>query len=558
MRSSNRLLITRLIRQLTGIGSVLALAAGLTTALGSPATAADATTPLGAITGSADVAVGGGKVFVAADDRIVVANTAGALIGAITDVSGVTSLAVAPDGSRLYAALNGTHEIAEINTGDLTILRRIDLSTHPCLSFLSLSGTRLWVGYGCDWHQDSVLSLDVSAAAPQPEPAAIRTTFAPVVAAAGNTLVVVDRGVSPTILYVYDVSGASVTPRGTISGHDHDLGVLKDLTVTPDGSTIITAMTSPDQFDAWDATTLARVHAYGPEQDFTGWPASVALSADGTRLAGARESSYAASLALYDTTTEEKTHSYGNSAGILLPGSLAFSGTDLFGVLEDSMNRDRYLWRVHGAALEESALTLTAPSTGKAFAPITMTGRLSLPSGAAPGGQPLVITRRLPGGTSAALPGFATEPDGTFTITDAPPRTGTITYDVVWDGGPEIRWSGKTATVKVGRNDPEITLSAPRTGVVDQPLHINGVLDLAGQAPPLGTTLRVNREVLSPDGSVLTPLPAVTPASDGSFEFTDTPAAPGTYSYDVTFTGDSAFYPTEAMTRYIVVEAASG
>ncbi|TDD24139.1 hypothetical protein [Nonomuraea diastatica] len=114
-------------------------------------------------------------------------------------------------------------------------------------------------------------------------------------------------------------------------------------------------------------------------------------------------------------------------------------------------------------------------------------------------------------------------------------------------------WTARPDVLTMGIPNPQES-----SCVVGQPLQINGVLDLAGQVPQPGTTLRVNREVISPDGSVVTPLPAVTPASDGSFDFTDTPAVPGRYLYDVTFSGDSAFYPTDGLTRYIIVEAASG
>ncbi len=109
------------------------MTAGLLTALAPAVSAADSTTDLGVsldiYTKSGDVAVGGGKVFVSANDRIVVADTRGTLTGAITGLSGATALAITPDGTRLYTALRGSNEVAEIDTAALAVIRRIDLAS---------------------------------------------------------------------------------------------------------------------------------------------------------------------------------------------------------------------------------------------------------------------------------------------------------------------------------------------------------------------------------------------------------------------------------------------
>jgi DNA-binding beta-propeller fold protein YncE len=82
--------------------------------------AADSTTYLNGATVGGDVAAGAGKVFVAANDRIILANARGELTGAITGLSGVVGLAMTPDGTRLYAALSGSKQVAEIDTADLS------------------------------------------------------------------------------------------------------------------------------------------------------------------------------------------------------------------------------------------------------------------------------------------------------------------------------------------------------------------------------------------------------------------------------------------------------
>ncbi|MFC4120727.1 YncE family protein [Nonomuraea zeae] len=115
---------TRLTSAFTALIGVLAFGAAVAPA----ARAADSTTLLEGVTGVSDLAVGAGKVFVSANDRIVVTGR---------------------DGTRLYAALSGSNELVEIDTGTLAVTRRLDLAAYPCPATLSLSGDRLWIGYGC-------------------------------------------------------------------------------------------------------------------------------------------------------------------------------------------------------------------------------------------------------------------------------------------------------------------------------------------------------------------------------------------------------------------------
>ncbi|GAA3105411.1 hypothetical protein [Nonomuraea salmonea] len=74
---------------------------------------------------------------------------------------------MAQDGARLYAALSGSNEVAEIDTATLAVTRRLDLSSHPCPVSLALLGERLWVGHGCDTGKGGVVGLDLSATAPR-------------------------------------------------------------------------------------------------------------------------------------------------------------------------------------------------------------------------------------------------------------------------------------------------------------------------------------------------------------------------------------------------------
>src|SRR4029453_14515457 len=112
---------------------------------------------------------------------------------------------------------------------------------------------------------------------------------------------------------------------------------------------------------------------------------------------------------------------------------LGFLGLDVFAGLNDWQRGEFYLWRIADATLPKSAISLTPPASATALDPMTMTGRLTLSDGTAPGAQQLVVTRTLPDGTSTTLPATMAA-DGTFAINDTPPVSGDIRYDVSWNG----------------------------------------------------------------------------------------------------------------------------
>ncbi|MEW1839831.1 WD40 repeat domain-containing protein [Nonomuraea angiospora] len=332
-----------IVRRLTG----LAVAAGLmATTLATPASAAGTTTDLGASlsygSSSGDLAVGGGKVFVSAEDRIIVTNAQGDLTGSITGLSSVYGLAAKADGSSLYAAVAGSNQVAEIDTGTLEIKRRIDLPEHPCPTSLALTGERLWVGYGCfDKFQGGFLALDLTATSPTPVAIGLGLHSAPKVVAAGNTLVVGEVTGVPADLIVYDISGPAPTLRGKIDGVTHDQSEVRDLALTSDGAHVISAFDTPYRFDTWNTTTLARVRRYG--QPHEAYPTGLAISSDDAYVAGGRD--WNTDVTVYDAATGATVFSEDNPAGRFVTGGLAFSGTNLYALLRGSGDQ-LHLWRI--------------------------------------------------------------------------------------------------------------------------------------------------------------------------------------------------------------------
>ncbi|MEV4457767.1 WD40 repeat domain-containing protein [Microbispora sp. NPDC049633] len=531
------------------MGGAAAVAAALVVVPAPAASADDSLTEIG-ITQTGDLVAGGGKIFVSGGDRIAVTDPEGTLIGAVTGLSGAEGLAITPDATRLYAALRGSNEVAEIDTGSLTVTRRFDLAEDRCPTHLSLSGDRLWVGYGCAYttYHIGVAYLDLSAAAPEPVRFRVSPmSDAPLVAAAGNTLVVGETSTSSGNLEVYDLSGSVPVKRGEIPGRfsSYMTGALYDLALTPDGSTVIPAFDYPGQYDAWDTTTLTKVRSYGADEPSgdRDSPTVVAISPDGAQIATSGR--FYGKVKLYDTATTAKLYTGRSPAQSVMPGTLAFLGDTVYGVVGFGCPAPQYtcgfrLWRLDRAALPGSTLTMTAPADAVALEPLTVTGRLTLTDGSALAAKPLTVTRRLPDGTSATLPAVTTAEDGAFTFTDIPPVAGTFTYRVLWDGTEDTRWSADSATVAVAKYPTSITLTGPANGTVGVPLEMHGTLDIG--PPPAGddAVVLIHRRIVSDNRARTIVLTTVSPGADGSFTFTDTPAEAGTYTYGAEWKADQA------------------
>ncbi|MFF4128945.1 YncE family protein [Microbispora rosea] len=545
--------ITRL---LACLATTLAVTAGLFVVHAPAASAADITTDLG-ITSGGDVVAGGGKAFIAGGDRILVVNANGTPNATIAGLSGALGLAIAPNGTRLYAALRDSNEVAVIDTASLEIIRLISLAEYPCPTNLALSGTRLFVGYGCDQWDGGVVRIDTSFGHASRLTPVASTYASPKVAAAGNTLVVGDSGHSPASLTVYDVIRSQATLRGIIDGYDYDTGFLGDLAITPDGSTVIATFLDSHEYFAWDTSGLQKVRAYGPDPTAGYYLPVVAVSPDGTLVAGGRGTKSGLGMTLYDSATAAPVHTgtLTEHGGRMDLRSLTFSNNDLFATWRDVDSEELHLWRLETGTLPESTLTLTAPNTGAGADILTLTGRLTLPDGSAPGEQPLSVTRHV--NDSAKLTfGATTAEDGTFTFTDRPGSAGVIRYDVIWNGSPTVHWSTASATVTLVKAVSSITLSGPETGTVGTQLTFSGALLLGGQRPIHRAPLKILREVTNSEGTVITALPSVNGVTkDGIFHFTDTPAEAGEYLYRVEWAGDQASLPTTATLDMTVEEA---
>jgi YVTN family beta-propeller protein len=228
---------TGVARRAATIIALVALAVGtaivtaVTTA--APAAASGTETLLEGVTAAGDLATGGGKVYVAAMDRVVVADATGAVVDSLRGLPGAIGLAISPDAGQLYVALRDTAEVAVVDTATLAEVRRISLgSSHPCPEHLSLNGNQLWVGYGCGQWGGGVVTVDMSAASPEVVSIWADAYGAPVVAAAGGVLAAGETGLSPASVRVFEVDGSIAVLRGTVPSDWGSASNLQDLALT--------------------------------------------------------------------------------------------------------------------------------------------------------------------------------------------------------------------------------------------------------------------------------------------------------------------------------------
>ncbi|MGV9386807.1 hypothetical protein ACWDRB_64185 [Nonomuraea sp. NPDC003707] len=522
----------------------MTMTAGLVVAATPAVSAADSMTDLGvrlSIADHSEVAAGGGKVFVTARDRVVVTDTEGVLLGAVTGLAGVEDVVATPDGARAYVALPDSREVVEIDTTALAVTRRFDFTAYSCLADLALSGQTLWTAHGCDMYTGGVITrVDVSAPDPQPVTVLTGQSTTPTIAVARNTLLSIAPDISSADVRVYDVSTGSATLRGEIDGDDPATSTRPGLDITPDGSTAVLAF--PRGFESWDLASLTKLRDYGKDPAVRGSVAGAAISADGGHLAGGW-SWGDRGVELYDVATGALTDKQKIPSGWPTPRilTMTIAGNDVFCVLYTSGTTNLRLWRLEDATLLPSAVTLSAPDEATALEPVTLNGRLTLPEGVTPRVRRLEVTRRLPDGTSTTLRRGKTEADGTFSITDIPPVAGTVGYDVSWHGSATVRGSKASVSVDVARQPASLTLAGRRDLVLGDRFHLRGTLKFGDQAPATRPSVTVIRG--NPDGTS-TDLGTVQTSVAGRFRISDLPDQEGEYIYNVLFMGDDVVTDT--------------
>jgi hypothetical protein len=398
----------------------------------------------------------------ASSSSILVTDYSGQTVATIPDEPGATGLALSSDGSTVYAALANGDAISAVSTDTLGETARYATGTGTDPAYVAYTSGKIWFGYGASG-QGALGSID-----PSTSPATVTLNAtnddpgftwysAPMLAASPNgELVAGEPDQSPVVLASYDVSSgaATVLAPPTRIESAANLGALQ---ITPDGKDVVVASGAPYYHQIFQVSDLAVAGEYPT----THYPTSVSISGNGTVAAGTSSSvlhgsSWECEVFLFAPGGSTPLGTYVLDTGAVAGVALTPDGSDLFAVTQDFGVKPR-LYIITDPAHSSSTLSVTGPATDNKDQPITLTGTLGGTSPYA-GGQTLQVTRIDPTNPDGvALPDVTTAADGTFTITDTPPKanvdSATVTYKVSYAGDAYLTAASASASVTVHYNN---------------------------------------------------------------------------------------------------------
>lgn len=397
-----------------------------------------------------------GRVFVgdSTNGTVQAANTSGALIGSVPDITGVSALAVSDDGSTVYAASPSTHEIVAIDAQTLTVTARYTVATDTGPDYVAFSAGKVWFTYGDQWDgnlgsvdpakdpsDSSAVSLGLF---PKPggnqglwNPALISTN-----SAEPGVLALADSGMSTDSMAVVDVSGATPQLTAWYWG-DYSLNSgIDDIDLVPGGSQVLV---NGANRDAYANGSFTADGAYPAGQ----W-AAVAPNGMVAQINGS-------TVKVYQPGAASAFHTYTAPSGV---SSVVWApdGSRLY-VLEGSYESPQTLRVLTDPEKASSSLTVSAPSSATRGKALTVKGKLTT-AVALPAGTRLTVTRTdLDSPKGKALAPVTVKSDGTYSFTDTPPAGGTVTYGVSYAGSAAVSGTSASAKVSVSRTTPSLTLN---------------------------------------------------------------------------------------------------
>jgi hypothetical protein len=388
-----------------------------------------------------------GHVFIsgsASDSVLVVRNEDGTAAATITGESGAGGMVL--DGSTLYVARCGWDVIDEIDTATLTKTGSIPAAVGGTCD-LAEAGGRLWYSDSTDAQFGHLLSvsLDSSHTVVDSGLNLYEMMFA-TTPAHPDWLAVGESQQSPTVVYVEDVTDPANPVELTHVFNLGGGGNLQDMTVTPDGSTLLTAAGGPYEIDAFTLPGLTAAGVYSTDP----YPNAVAVSPSGAKLAGGSMSYYDKDVMLFDAgnSTAAASWDFGSTSDLLYPRGLAFSsdGTSLLALSKGGTGSGVVLHVLPTVVLPAGSVTLSASAAHVLYGrSVTLTAHL----GTATASRTLSIYRRpAAGGTPVLVTSGTAGPAGNFTATVRP--SANTVYTAVWAGdGAHAATTSKGVTVKV-------------------------------------------------------------------------------------------------------------
>jgi sugar lactone lactonase YvrE len=244
-----------------------------------------------------DVVAARDRVFVSGGSTstsVVVTSATGTVTDVLGELPGPTDLLLSKDQSTLFVALPSANQIAAFDTGSLRESARYSTGTAECPSSLTLSGRRLFFGYGCDQWGGNIGVIDLSH-----QPAVVRTGLAdqdfydyPILAttpAAPTVLIAGQPSLSPSSVHVYSIGAGGALTFQRRSEHTATGSNLSDLALSRDGATVYLAQGAPYGIQAFAVADLSLQSQFMPT---TAYPNAVEVSRDGSRIAAGSDATY--------------------------------------------------------------------------------------------------------------------------------------------------------------------------------------------------------------------------------------------------------------------------
>jgi hypothetical protein len=222
----------------------------------------------------------------------------------------------------LYASLRDATAISKIDTATLTEASRMSVAPLALPTNLALAGGKLWFTHSCQSSGGTgSINLDGTGVTDQTTLPGYCPTFA---TTPGDTdlLATGDMGLSPTTLYLYDVSTDPPTLLQSVS-NPGSAGNLRSLAFSPDALNVLSASGAPYMIQSFLASdlTLAGTYPTGP------YPTAVSVSDDGAYVAAGADASYDRDVFVFPVgdTTPVRSWDFNSTSKTLQPGGLAFS-----------------------------------------------------------------------------------------------------------------------------------------------------------------------------------------------------------------------------------------
>lgn len=435
---------------------------------------------------------------------------------------------VVHDGA-VYVSQPRLGTIAVLDAGTLEPLAPIALGAGICPRDLAVTGDRLVFGHAdCATGRGSggigvvdltgTATVRLSTAGPWYDPVLATSPGAPGLVVAG------DAGLSPTSLYVLDVSGADpllVTRRADTGSN------LRDLAVSPAGGSVVSAQGHPYVHQVMsvpglEVTSTLASGAYPNAAAWSGDGRTVVVGSDGADPA----------VRVWDVVEGGERNWLPLADGRYLQDrGLAVSrdGRTVWAVTGDVYGRGLSLV-VERDDTAPTELWVGTPAAVYANEEVTVHGSLSFRDWASTDGKVVEVTRTVVVDavvTTTRLPDVDASL-GDFRFSDVPPA-GQVSWTVTYPGDP-VHPAASASTqplTLVERAVATLTVEAPATGTVGEPLRLTGTLT-SGTAAIEGAEVTVARRVA--DGEPL-PVASTTTTPNGAWSVTDVPATAGETVY---------------------------